>query len=162
MSNAPIKDATRQALRRLAATVNVISLHHNGERMAMAATAVSAVSLDPPSLLVCVNRSASLFAPLTLGAAFCINILARDQQEIAQLCGGGASNAERFGLGDWQASTGDVPMLRAAQANILCTNDAQFIYGTHGIFIGKADCVHLDGAINPLLYVDGRYAAVGA
>ena len=62
----------RDALRRLAKAVVVITVRHDGQRYAMAATAVSELSMDPPSLLICVNpemsklvaaKSSVLFVP---------------------------------------------------------------------------------------------------
>ena len=68
--------ALREGLRRLAKAVVVITCQHGGERFAMTATAVSELSMDPPSLLICVNRSASLHAPLSAKAA-CLSVLDR-------------------------------------------------------------------------------------
>src|SRR3546814_15206357 len=68
--------AFRAAMRRLAATVTVISTRaDDGIRHGMTATAVTSVSADPPAVLACVNRSAALHAQLHLGPLFCINLL---------------------------------------------------------------------------------------
>src|SRR3546814_9833980 len=76
------------ALRRMAKSVTVITCRHEGVRYAMAATAADALSMDPPSMLVSVNRSAVLHAPLLAGAAFCINVLARTEEENSRALGG--------------------------------------------------------------------------
>src|SRR3546814_5658596 len=89
------------ALRRMAKSVNVITCMHEGVRYAMAATAADALSMDPPSMIVSVNRSASLHAPLSAGANFCINVLSRQQEEISRACGGKLKGEERFALGKW-------------------------------------------------------------
>ena len=60
---ATLTESFRMAMLRVASTVNVISIHVDGQPMGVTATAVSALSLDPPSLLVCLNRAASLHAP---------------------------------------------------------------------------------------------------
>ena len=151
---------TKLALRRLAASVTVISCSDQGERLAMSATAVSALSMRPPSMLACINQSATIHAVLTLGTPFCINILDVNQSEIAQLCGGGVSGDARFALGDWRLNEIGVPYLEGAQANIMCTTDATFAYGTHGIFIGKVQKIMVAKPVQPLLYVDGRYSRV--
>jgi flavin reductase (DIM6/NTAB) family NADH-FMN oxidoreductase RutF len=146
--------ATKQALRRLATTVCVISTRHEDERFLMAATAVEAMSMDPPSMLVCVNRSASMHAPLAAGADFAINILSADQEDISRICGGGAKGAERFACG--------LPLLGGAQANVVCKQDGLFAYGTHTIVIGRVQSVTVGDVVDPLLYVDGRYTRVPA
>ncbi|NML08438.1 flavin reductase family protein [Sphingomonas sp. G-3-2-10] len=152
-----LSQSTREALRRLAKAVVVITSRHDGTRFAMAATAVNELSMDPPSMLACVNRSASLHPPLDAGAAFCINILHLEQEEVARACGGLMKGEDRFTLGEWGESEDGTPFLASAQANIFCTNEARFSYGTHDVFVGQVSGVTLHGDVNPLVYVDGRY-----
>jgi flavin reductase (DIM6/NTAB) family NADH-FMN oxidoreductase RutF len=155
-----LAEQTRYALRRLAKAVVVITCAHEGERYAMAATAVSELSMDPPSMLVCVNQSASLHRPLSAGAGFCINILHHEQEPIARACGGQVKGEERFSLGSWEKAALDIPVLAGAQASIVCTNETAIPYGTHGIFIGRVVEVRAHGDVEPLVYVDGRYGAM--
>src|SRR3546814_18320121 len=77
----------------------------------MAATAADALSMDPPSMIVSVNRSASLHAPLSAGANFCINVLSRQQEEISRACGGKLKGEERFALGKWLEGVAGVTVL---------------------------------------------------
>ena len=151
----------RQALRRLAKAVVVITSRHEGKRHAMAATAVSKLSMEPPSMLICVNKSASLHPVFSAGAGFCINILHDSQANIAGICGGGAKGEARFETGEWIDDGADLPRLAGAQASIVCSNELNIEYGSHTIFIGKAEEVFLFGDVNPLVYVDGRYTATG-
>ncbi|WP_174299582.1 flavin reductase family protein [Caulobacter sp. S45] len=150
-------DALKQALRRLAKAVVVITSRYEGRRYAMAATAVSELSFDPPSMLICVNRTASLYAPLAGGAPFAINILHHSQSDIAAICAGRLKGEARFATGDWPETDLAVPRLGAAQASIVCRNVKQVDYGTHGIFIGDVVEVYMEGLAEPLVYVDGRY-----
>lgn len=70
----------RDALRRHAKAVVVITCVHEGQRYAMAATACVEVSMNPPSFLICVNKSASIHLPLSSGAPkFGVNILSSTQ-----------------------------------------------------------------------------------
>ena len=160
MGEIDLVGATKQALRRLATTVCVISSRHEGERFLMAATAVEAMSMDPPSMLVCVNRSASIHAPLAAGADFAINVLSADQEDISRLCGGGAKGDDRFACGDWRDGPGGLPLLGGAQANVVCKQDGRFAYGTHTIVIGRVQSVTVGDIVDPLLYVDGRYTRI--
>ena len=65
----------RAAMRRFPSTVSVISTAKDGQRHGMTATAVTSVSLNPPSLLVCVNRSGRLFGIMESCHRFCVNVL---------------------------------------------------------------------------------------
>jgi len=123
----------------------------------MSATAISEVSLDPPSMLVCVNAAASLYPLLEQGHPFGINILHHSQRNIADRCGGGARGEDRFLEGEWGSGSLDVPYLAGAQARIICRNVKAIRHGTHGVFIGEVVEVGVDGIAEPLIYLDGRY-----
>jgi len=148
----------RQALRRLAKAVVIITCKHEGKRFAMAATAVCEISFDPPSLLICVSKSASIHAPLSAGANFGVNILHASHEYIAILCSGKVKGEERFTQGAWQESPGGLPYIADAQACFLCRQDGSLSYGTHDIFIGRIESVSSQGKVDPLIYVDGQYA----
>ncbi len=160
-TSAELAAALRNGLRRLAKAVVVITCQYEGQRYAMAATAVSELSMEPPSMLVCVNRTASLFAPLSAGADFCVNILSRNHEDIAALCSGKVKGEERFNVGDWTLSDLGPPYLRDAQASFICRNDLTVGYGTHGVFVGVVEQVFVHPEVNPLVYADGRYGGLG-
>jgi flavin reductase len=147
----------RKAMRRLASAVTVISTTHENRRHGMTATAVTSVSSNPPSLLACINRSASLHAPLIASGHFCINILHGSQSEIADAFGGSRSGDDRFAAGRWATHDNGLPYLWDAQASIFCAADLVTSYGTHSIVIGKISEVIVGGHVAPLLYQDGRY-----
>lgn len=149
--------ALKQCLRSLAKAVAVITCQHEGQRYAMTATAVSELSMDPPSMLICVNKTASLYAPLSQGADFCINILRASQSEISNLCSGKVKGEARFAQGEWAQSEMGPPYLRDAQASILCRNVSNVEFGTHQVFLGEVVEVMSADQCNPLVYMDGRY-----
>jgi len=117
--------------------------------------------MDPPSLLVCVNRTASLHEPLEQGADFCVNILHRDHSEISAACSGKARGEARFAIGEWGAMPDGCPMLEDAQASFFCRNEQAMSYGTHRIVIGRVEAVRIAGEVDPLVYADGRYFGLG-
>lgn len=149
----------RLGLRRFAKAVMVITCEHEGTRYAMSATAVSELSLDPPSMLICVNQSANIHAPLAAGAYFAINMLHAGQEQIASNCGGVLRGEERFDEGDWQKSTQGPPILNDAQAYFVCNQAKRIDHGTHSIFIGEVISAYSGDGISPLVYVNGRYIA---
>ncbi len=151
-----------QGLRRFAKSVMVISCTHQGTRYAMAATAVSEVSLDPPTMLICVNRSANMHAPLFAGADFTINMLNSTQEHIARNCSGGLRGEDRFNEGDWQASSFGPPILADAVAYFICRQEQRVDHGTHSIFIGEVVSAHAAPDAHSLVYVDGRYVSPSA
>jgi len=160
--SADIAAQMRAGLRRFAKAVVIITAQHGDQRFAMAATAVSELSMDPPSMLICVNRSASIHKPLSEGAGFCLNILHSSQEAISAVCSGKEKGELRFQQGAWAKSSGGLPYLEDAQACFMCRNDRAIDYGTHTMFIGQVDEVLTSGAVDPLVYVDGRYTTVGS
>jgi len=157
----PVAMRLREGLRRLAKAVVVITCKHEGQRYAMAATAVSELSMNPPSLLICVNRTASLYDPLSQGADFCVNILHSSHSHISSVCSGKARGEARFAVGDWGATVEECPLLEDAQASFFCRNEQAMDYGTHHIVIGRVEEVRIAGEIDPLVYADGRYLSLG-
>jgi flavin reductase (DIM6/NTAB) family NADH-FMN oxidoreductase RutF len=153
-----VVEQLRAGLRRLGKAVVVVTCWHEDRRWAMTATAVSELSMDPPSLLVCVNKNASLHGPLTAGANFCVNILHADQLSVSQACSGKMKGEARFGQGDWGAGVCGTPFLRGAQANFFCHYETHLAYGTHAVVIGAVQEVTCAGEVDPLIYLDGGYA----
>jgi len=149
-------DTFRQALRRVASTVNVITVCVDGEPLGITATAMSSLSADPPSLLVCINQTAALHASMESVAHFGVNVLHRDQAHLAGMFADRAQAALRFAEG-WHLDCTRPPRLVDAQASFLCRRIDHHRFGTHSIFIGLVEEVALRDEINPLLYLDGTY-----
>jgi flavin reductase (DIM6/NTAB) family NADH-FMN oxidoreductase RutF len=152
---------TRAALRRLASAVAVVTCRDGCGRHAMTATAVNAMSMQPPSMIVCVNRAAGFHAAISRADSFAINILHRSHERISTQCGGKARGEERFESGDWGEEDG-VPVLTDAQARVVCAKEARFEYGSHTIFVGRVISIGIHGGVDPLIYVDGRYTGLPA
>lgn len=151
----------KQAMRRLAASVVVVTARDGDARYAMAASACTSLSMDPPSLVLCVNKSASIFPILDHGKDFCINVLSGAHEAISAACSGGLKGEARFETGDWRNDPDtNTPFLGDAQASLICSVDDIHHYGTHGIFVGKVKRVHLHGDVYPLIYLDGKYSSI--
>jgi flavin reductase (DIM6/NTAB) family NADH-FMN oxidoreductase RutF len=157
-----LNTAFRAVMRRLAATVTVISTTaENGSRHGMTATAVTSVSADPPAVLACVNRSAALHAQLGLGRRLCINLLHCSQQRLSEVFAGALEGEIRFTEGDWLNNAEGVPYLVDAQANIFCEIEALHAYGTHSVCIGRVTQATCRADVAPLVYQDGTYMCTG-
>lgn len=156
-----LDESLRTALRGLAKSVVLITtVDGEGKRHAMAATAVTPVSMTPPSMLFCINRDASSYSTLLNGADFCINILTYSQLELAKLCSGAVKGEARFASGAWMHDELGVPYLDDALATIICCQDQRVPYGTHDIFIGLVRRVAFREGDGPLVYVNGTYRRI--
>lgn len=152
-----LPDQFKSAMRRLAASVAVVVVRGDNGPVGMAATSVTSLTVDPPALLVCVNRATSIHASLNPGAPMSVNLLSRHQSQVSAAFGGGMPHDERFSVGDWNAGLQGLPELAEAQANLACVVDTMLAYATHSIVIARVIEARISGEVSPLIYQDGAY-----
>ena len=160
--NEILADNMRLAMRRMAATVTVIAICYNGRRYGTTVSSVTSVSLDPPSLLMCINQRAESHDVLPLGQLFSVNILHSKQDDISKCFSSSQiKGEERFTSlrpEQWSKTIDNVPILQDANAVIICKVDKIIAYGSHSILISKVIDVHLSDQLRPtLLYFQSGY-----
>jgi len=153
----------KRAMRRLASTVTIITTADvNGNRYGMTATAVNSLAMDPPSLLICVNHSASIHAPLIGRGRFCVNVLTTEHEDLVTAFSGKLKGEERFSVGEWRNEETGMPYLDGAQCNLFCDIDSVVPFGTHSVVIGRVSAVRVEEGIRPLIFADGKLGATQA
>ncbi|MEW4467482.1 flavin reductase family protein [Parasphingorhabdus sp. JC815] len=152
-----IATGLRDALRSLVRPVAVITAEHNGQNFAMAATAFCEVSMDPPSMLVCVNRSNATFSVIAEGADIGLNFLADSHEELSKRCGGGATQNAKFDVGDWLLEEGKPPRLVDSCATMVLCPTQIVDHGTHAVVIGEITDVSSSSNRAPLSFHNGGY-----
>ena len=156
----------RAALRRgfaaFATGVTVVTV--GGEHMhGMTANAFASVSLDPPLVLVCVDRDALMHSRLPAAGGFGISVLAAHQQPIARHF---ASRLRPLGPGqfdstDWTPGpkTG-APLIAGALATFECELWSSSDGGDHTIYVGEVVYMDRDSTREALLFFDGAFQGV--
>jgi flavin reductase (DIM6/NTAB) family NADH-FMN oxidoreductase RutF len=157
LSNDDLVADFRLAMRRLAATVSIVTCADETGRYGMTATAVTSVCAEPPTLLVCINSAARLFSKVTEQNRFCVNLLKASHVALSQRFGSKQYEQDRFALGDWTEIEG-LPYLRDAQASLFCSIQQVIKVGSHGIFVAQIDGINVAKEIEPLIYRNGTYA----
>lgn len=154
----------RQAMRGLAGAVNIVTTCHAGERFGLTATAVCSVSADPPRILACVNVGGRTFRALMDSRRMAINVLARDQQYIAEAFATfGEDRQDPFSVGgQWLAQGTGAPVLQDALASFDCVVAELFVTPSHAIIIGEIRDLSVAGQRPPLMYFDGTYGTLEA
>lgn len=147
----------RAAMRRLPAGVSILTTKNGAEPVGMTVTSASSLSADPPSLLVCVNRSGSMHAAITAASHFAVNILAREHVDVARKFSDPAMREQRFASEDWKTDETGVPYFEPAQASFVCRLVEQVHFGTHTICIGEVTRIRFTNTECPLIYFDGAY-----
>lgn len=82
------KQEYRDAMACLGSAVNIITTDGPGGRAGFTASAVCSVTDAPPTLLVCLNRSASVHQAFTQNQVLCVNTLADCHESLSGLFGG--------------------------------------------------------------------------
>jgi flavin reductase (DIM6/NTAB) family NADH-FMN oxidoreductase RutF len=152
----------RNAMRQLTGGVSVITAGRGRDISGMTVTSVSSLSVDPPALIVSINREASSWPLVKRYRFFGVSILTSDQIDIAERFTGkgGLKSADRFAGARWTTRASGVPLLVGALAAIDCEVEGIVERHSHAIVIGRV----LDVAVSPrtaaLAYWQGRYVAI--
>jgi flavin reductase (DIM6/NTAB) family NADH-FMN oxidoreductase RutF len=152
-------DAFKAAMRRFATGVAVVTTTHDGKIHGFTANAFASVSAEPPTVLICVNRTARAHPLITASQCFCVNILALEQQALAEQFAGGEPHTRFDGVAYHFGPSGS-PVLDGTLAHVDCALGEELTAGTHTIFLGNViDAGERAGA--PLGYYDRRYRNFG-
>lgn len=157
---APSRTDFRDAMARLGGAVSVVTTDGPAGRAGFTASAVCSVSDAPPTLLVCLNRSASVYDTFKANRSLCVNTLAHDQEGLATLFGGRTPMADRFAAADWTTRDTDAPVLRNALASFDCRVTEIVESGTHDVLFCAVLSVEADHGRDGLIYFARRFHAV--
>jgi flavin reductase (DIM6/NTAB) family NADH-FMN oxidoreductase RutF len=158
-TGAPLADAHqfREGMSRVAAAVHVVTTDGPAGRAGFTATAVTPVTDDPPSLLVCINAEGRSATFLAANGAFCVNTLAVPDREIADIFAGRRDlhGLDRFAAGSWDVLATGSPALASALVSFDCRLTDARLVATHHVMIGRVVAIRL-GESRPALIYYGR------
>jgi flavin reductase (DIM6/NTAB) family NADH-FMN oxidoreductase RutF len=156
------QDDFRGAMRQLTGGVSVITVGRGKDISGMTVTSVSSLSVDPPALIVSVNRGASSWPLLKRYGFFGVNILTSDQIDIAERFSGkdGIKGAGRFAGAEWTTRASGVPLLLGALAAVDCQVEEIVERHSHAIVIGRVLDLQVSKRTAALAYWHGQYVAI--
>jgi flavin reductase (DIM6/NTAB) family NADH-FMN oxidoreductase RutF len=152
----------RNAMRQLTGGVSVVTAGRGRDISGMTVTSLSSLSVDPPALIVSVNRESSSWPLVKRYGFFGVNILTSDQIEIAERFTGkgGLKGADRFAGAGWTTRASGVPLLAGALAAIDCEVEDIVERHSHASVIGRVLDVAVSTRTAALAYWQGRYVAI--
>lgn len=152
-------DAFKAVMRNVAGAVSIITASHGGERAGLTATSLTALSAEPPTVIVCINRGASAWPKIEAAGHFAINVLAARHQSVADRFAGrgGFKGEARFADGDWAPLVTGAPTLAGALAVLDCETDEAIERHSHTILIGRIKAIRQAKDEGALLYWRGVY-----
>ncbi|HEX9924953.1 MAG TPA: flavin reductase family protein [Anaerolineae bacterium] len=151
----------RRTMGLFATGVTVVLAETEGDVFGMTANAVTSVSLEPPLVLVCVEKKAHLMTYLRKSGSFSINILNEDQADLSRYFASMWTGPEPpvFSFEPWVGG----PRLVNTLASIACEITEYLEGGDHWIVLGRViDLYRADDPPEPLLFYRGQYRQVQA
>jgi len=147
-------DVFRDVIGRFASGVTVISALHNGVAYGTTASAVTSLSLDPPMVVICMNKDSATGQAVVTCGHFAVNILDEDQADLALHFASKAT--DKFASVQCAPSDAGDPLIENALATLECRIADAFTGGTHWVILGRVERASARvGA--PLTYFRGQF-----
>ena len=156
-------DVFRMVMGHFVTGVTVVTALDGDQPFGITVNALSSVSLEPPLVMVALDRRRFLTPIVRAAGRFAVNILSEDQQALSD-CFAGAPvtpGRDRFCGAAWHRGAMDLPLLDGAIATLECTVVETFSAGDHDLFIGRVETLANEPEHPmPLLYYRRRYLRV--
>lgn len=154
------KDEFRRALSRFASGVTIVTTREGSGRLhGITVSSFASVSLEPPLILVCIEKTTGSHRALLESEFFVVNILAEGQDELSNRFA--SQIADKFDGVDFRTGIGEVPVLSDALVALECRLAYAHEGGDHTIFVGSVEKSSVTNE-NPLVYWHGNYRKLEA
>jgi flavin reductase ActVB len=145
----------RQAMGRFPSGVTIVTtVDEHGRRWGFTASAFASLSLQPPRVLVCLDRSANCHQSFSSADRFAVNILGAEQEDLARHFATKAS--DKFGGKSFELGDLRMPLLPDAVATLECLTAGRLPGGDHTILVGEPVSIRLRSGPPAVLY-DRRF-----
>ena len=153
-------DEFRAALGRFASGVTVVTTKDADENLhGITVSAFCSVSLEPPLILICIEKTTGSHYALEESENFVVNILRENQQYYSDQFA--SYLPDKFDGIEYEMNEAGIPVLKNTLANLECRSINAYDSGDHTIFIGLVEkCLVADD--NPLIYFHGNYRKLKA
>jgi len=155
-------DEFREALSRVASSVSIVTTDGVHGIAGFTCSAVCAVTDEPPTILVCVNRKSAANAIIRANGVLCVSSLGADQIALSQLFAGVGKvpMQERFGGSQWGLLATGSPYCKTSRVALDCRIAEIREVGTHSILFAEVlSTVHATSD-EPLIYHSRNYATL--
>jgi flavin reductase (DIM6/NTAB) family NADH-FMN oxidoreductase RutF len=162
ISETPISsDLFKQGMRLLAGGVCIVATSRDGQCHGMTMTAVCSLTMDPPSLIACVNRDAAAYAVMRTTRRVSVNLLSDDHTDLAALFASSrVKGPDRFDPQQWTTMASGVPALIEALAVLDCEIIRETELGQHAVFFFEVKNARLQPERKPLVHFNREFCAV--
>ena len=152
----PIDDAQfKAALSHFASGVTVVTTEHEGKRYGMTVASFASLSLHPPLVLVCVEKSVKTHDAIAAAGKFGVSILAQEQTGVSARFA--SRSDDKFAGIDVTRGELGVPLIANSLATLECRVHETLPGGDHTIFVGEVESNVLGTAGPGLVYRGGEF-----
>jgi flavin reductase ActVB len=152
------QDEFRAALSRFPSGVTVVTTKDAAGRFhGITVSAFCSVSLEPPLILVCIEKTTGSHYAFEESRVFVVNILSETQSDLSEHFA--SQMTYKFDDIEFHQGIDDLPILKDVAVSLECRLRSAHDAGDHTIFIGEVENVRVSD-IAPLLYFHGNYRAV--
>lgn len=144
----------RQSMGYFASGVTVVTAEHDGRLYGMTVSSFASLSLKPPLVLVCVDKTVTTHDAISASGRFVVNILEERQEHLSRRFA--TRDNDKFVGVAWHTGMLGLPVLEGVLAVIECRLQDTLPGGDHTIFVGEViDAQIFEGS--PLLYYRRGY-----
>lgn len=152
------KDEFRAALGNFTSGVTVVTTKDANDKLhGLTVSAFSSVSMNPPLILICIQKSTPSHYAFAESKAFVVNILSDSQKEISNQFA--FKHEDKFAGINYNLSETGLPVLEDCLVNLECSLKHSYDGGDHTIFVGQIENAIINEG-NPLVYWKGDYRAL--
>jgi 3-hydroxy-9,10-secoandrosta-1,3,5(10)-triene-9,17-dione monooxygenase reductase component len=156
-------DTFRKVMGHFVTGITVVTTLADGRPQGITVNALSSVSLQPPLVMVALDRRRFITPSVRATGRYAVNVLSEDQQALSDCFAGAPVEPGRdaFCGARWSAGQTGLPLIDGAIAALECTVLQTFEAGDHELFIGRVDSLASDPHHPvPLLYYRRRYLRI--
>lgn len=148
----------RQAMGHFASGVTVVTTAHEGTLAGLTVSSFTSLSLDPPLVLICIDRRAASNGVIAAAGQFAVNVLSEGQEYLSRRFA--SQDGDKFAPFSYTLSPSGLPLLVGALVQIECRLHSALPGGDHTIYVGEVLAAHVQEG-RPLLYYRSGYHQLG-
>ncbi|TDL75405.1 flavin reductase [Rhodococcus qingshengii] len=156
-------DDLRQAMRHQASGVTIVTNVLGDRPWGLTVSAFCSVTLDPPTVLVCLNTNTASAQATLKDQRFGVNLLSREQLQVAQVCSklGTPKFIEDFCVSNAELpDTVQIPVLKESLVTFDCELIQSYEIGTHIVAVGRVVNLLMPPSRDPLIYSYGKFSEI--
>jgi flavin reductase (DIM6/NTAB) family NADH-FMN oxidoreductase RutF len=155
----PGVELMKQVNRQFVTGVTVVTVMDEDRPRGLAVNAFSSISLDPPTVMVCIQRTSSTHDPLFRAGHLAINILSTDQVDVVNRFA--SRSDDKFAGLDWSPGPFGSPVIDRSSAQMEVQIRERLQASTHTVFICRVVHATVSERV-PMVYSAGRFYDGGA